>query len=332
MVCGLRCSWLRSGFGSGGFSAVYALAHAGLRGVCWVRRVVRSRVAASCAVLLYLALTLAFFARRLRGGSQTTRGRRRPFRPNSRSLRLKGWKLATPSDALDRGDWWAPYRDKKLDFLMRQVEVSNQTVAAQAAAYEEARAVIREAQASPVSDLDRELQLYPHADAGQAPVSGGSGFSSGLGLGGGGSGRRHLHDDRHAATVRQLGPRRLGQGAPPDRGQHLRRASERRRSRQRQAVRAGNACHRLFQSARGGLACAICSTGRSRNTSERCSIVQNQFKAGYSVTQRRRGHRPGAGRDHASAGDQYRRAARAVRARHRHADRPAARRTDDRAA
>ena len=61
---------------------------------------------------------------------------------------LKGWKLATPRDALDRGDWWAPYRDKKLDLLMRQVEVSNQTVAAQAAAYEEARAVIREAQAA----------------------------------------------------------------------------------------------------------------------------------------------------------------------------------------
>jgi NodT family efflux transporter outer membrane factor (OMF) lipoprotein len=60
---------------------------------------------------------------------------------------LKGWKLAAPSDALDRGDWWAPYRDAKLDFLLRQVEISNQTVAAQAAAYEEARALIRAAQA-----------------------------------------------------------------------------------------------------------------------------------------------------------------------------------------
>jgi NodT family efflux transporter outer membrane factor (OMF) lipoprotein len=61
---------------------------------------------------------------------------------------LKGWKLATPSDALDRGDWWAPYRDPKLALLLRQVEVSNQNVALQAAAYEQARALIREAQAN----------------------------------------------------------------------------------------------------------------------------------------------------------------------------------------
>ncbi len=61
---------------------------------------------------------------------------------------LKGWKVATPSDALDRGEWWAVYRDPKLAFLLKQVEISNQTVAAQAASYEQARAIIREAQAA----------------------------------------------------------------------------------------------------------------------------------------------------------------------------------------
>ena len=61
---------------------------------------------------------------------------------------LKGWKRANPNDAADRGDWWAPYRDAKLATLLRQVEVSNQTVAAAAAAYEESRAIIREAQAA----------------------------------------------------------------------------------------------------------------------------------------------------------------------------------------
>jgi NodT family efflux transporter outer membrane factor (OMF) lipoprotein len=61
---------------------------------------------------------------------------------------LKGWKLATPSDALDRGDWWQVYRDPKLALLLRQVEVTNQNVAFQAAAYEQARAVIRQAQAN----------------------------------------------------------------------------------------------------------------------------------------------------------------------------------------
>jgi len=61
---------------------------------------------------------------------------------------LKGWKLANPSDNLDRGDWWNVYQDRALDALLPQVEISNQTVAAAAAAYEEAKAVIREAQAA----------------------------------------------------------------------------------------------------------------------------------------------------------------------------------------
>jgi NodT family efflux transporter outer membrane factor (OMF) lipoprotein len=69
---------------------------------------------------------------------------------------LKGWKLANPSDAVDRGDWWTVYKDRALDTLLPQVEISNQTVAASAAAYEEARAIIREAQAA----------LFPTATAG----------------------------------------------------------------------------------------------------------------------------------------------------------------------
>ena len=69
---------------------------------------------------------------------------------------LKGYKRATPRDDVDRGDWWVAYRDPRLAQLLREVEISNQTVAASAAAYEEARAVIREAQA----------QLLPTATAG----------------------------------------------------------------------------------------------------------------------------------------------------------------------
>jgi NodT family efflux transporter outer membrane factor (OMF) lipoprotein len=68
----------------------------------------------------------------------------------------KGWKVANPSDSAPRGDWWKIYRDRGLDTLLPQVEISNQTVAAAAAAYEEARALIREAQSS----------LFPTATAG----------------------------------------------------------------------------------------------------------------------------------------------------------------------
>lgn len=60
---------------------------------------------------------------------------------------LKGWKPAAPADALDRGAWWAVFKDAKLDSLERQVEISNQTVIAAEAAYRQARAVIKEAQA-----------------------------------------------------------------------------------------------------------------------------------------------------------------------------------------
>lgn len=90
---------------------------------------------------------------------------------------LKGWKLATPSDALDRGDWWAPYHDPKLALLLRQVEVSNQNVAVQAAAYEQARAVIREAQANLFPTLTANYNATRMHTGGAA--SGGGGTAGG---------------------------------------------------------------------------------------------------------------------------------------------------------
>jgi len=85
---------------------------------------------------------------------------------------LKGWKVATPSDHLPRGDWWTFYHDPKLNFLIKQVEISNQTVAAQAAAYEQARALIREAQASLFPTLNAN---YNATRAYSGPGSGAAG-------------------------------------------------------------------------------------------------------------------------------------------------------------
>jgi NodT family efflux transporter outer membrane factor (OMF) lipoprotein len=96
---------------------------------------------------------------------------------------LKGWKLAAPSDALDRGSWWSLYRDSKLDSLLRQVEVSNQTVAQQAAAYEQARAVIREAQAALFPTLTASYN-YTRTRTGPNAVSSQSGLGSSAGSGG----------------------------------------------------------------------------------------------------------------------------------------------------
>jgi NodT family efflux transporter outer membrane factor (OMF) lipoprotein len=72
----------------------------------------------------------------------------RPSAPSSAQFKeAKGWKIASPSDTLDRGPWWSVYKDPKLSSLMSQVSISNETVKANVAAYEEAVAIIREAQA-----------------------------------------------------------------------------------------------------------------------------------------------------------------------------------------
>ncbi len=89
---------------------------------------------------------------------------------------LAGWKIATPHDGAVRGAWWSIYRDPLLDGLERQVNVSNQTVKEDEAAYRAAVAMVREAQAS----------FYPTVGANggvtrsnQSTGGSGSGFSSG---------------------------------------------------------------------------------------------------------------------------------------------------------
>jgi NodT family efflux transporter outer membrane factor (OMF) lipoprotein len=73
----------------------------------------------------------------------------RPSAPEPAAYKeLKGWKRATPRDDIDRGPWWSVFRDKKLDSFEPQVEISNQTVAADEAAYRQTLAVIKEAQAA----------------------------------------------------------------------------------------------------------------------------------------------------------------------------------------
>ncbi len=122
-----------------------ALAHDSLRQSDRVRRAASSH-APACATIFILTLVLGACA----VGPEYVPA---PAPVPTEFKELKGYKRATPRDDADRGDWWAAYRDPKLAALLRDVEISNQTVAASAAAYEEARAVIREAQA----------QLFPVA-------------------------------------------------------------------------------------------------------------------------------------------------------------------------
>ena len=57
-----------------------------------------------------------------------------------------GWKPSEPGDALDKGKWWEIYHDEVLNGLEDQINISNQNVLAAAAAVEESRALLRQAQ------------------------------------------------------------------------------------------------------------------------------------------------------------------------------------------
>ena len=81
---------------------------------------------------------------------------------------LDGWRPATPRDLADRGAWWTIFGDPLLNSLCAEVQVNNQTLIADAAAFRQAVAVVAEARA----------QLFPTVGA-TASVSRRRGTSGG---------------------------------------------------------------------------------------------------------------------------------------------------------
>jgi NodT family efflux transporter outer membrane factor (OMF) lipoprotein len=152
---------------------VRALAHVGVRQDGLVRRVTCWR-AQGCASALLLILALPSCA----VGPDYAR---EPAPVPTAYKELKGWKHASPNDDAARGDWWAPYRDPKLATLLREVEISNQTVAASAAAYEEARAIIREAQSALFPVATAQYGVTRTRTGSLAGTTGGSAVGFGLG-------------------------------------------------------------------------------------------------------------------------------------------------------
>jgi len=61
---------------------------------------------------------------------------------------LAGWKQATPMDDAPKGRWWAVFHDPKLNDLETRALTANQTVLAQQAAYDQARALLAEARSA----------------------------------------------------------------------------------------------------------------------------------------------------------------------------------------
>jgi NodT family efflux transporter outer membrane factor (OMF) lipoprotein len=73
----------------------------------------------------------------------------RPAAPESQTYKeTQGWKVAQPSDALDRGAWWKVYGDAKLNELMDQLNNANQTLVQAEASYRQAHALVAQARAA----------------------------------------------------------------------------------------------------------------------------------------------------------------------------------------
>jgi NodT family efflux transporter outer membrane factor (OMF) lipoprotein len=139
----------------------------------------------------------------------------RPAAPLSEAFKENaGWVEAAPADALDRGPWWRLFDDPVLDALQQRVAVSNQNVAVAAAAYEQARALVREQRAS----------LFPSVSlsGGGTRSGGGSGGSVGT-IVGSGSSATVVGGDRGASNRYQVN---VGASWEPDVWGRLRRGVE----------------------------------------------------------------------------------------------------------
>ena len=82
----------------------------------------------------------------------------------------KGWKVATPGDRIPRDRWWAMYGDPQLNALVAQVAISNQNVAAAAAQYRQALAVLGAARTGYYPTVSTDLSVTGQ----QSPSNGAS--------------------------------------------------------------------------------------------------------------------------------------------------------------
>jgi NodT family efflux transporter outer membrane factor (OMF) lipoprotein len=121
----------------------------------------------------------------------------KPDAPMSEQFKeLSGWKPVHPEDDVDKGVWWAIYRDPELDRLMRTVEISNQTVKTFEAQYRNAVALVGEARANlfPIATLNAGVSrtgtggssLSSLARNNQSTTTSGVGTSTSNGSGGNG--------------------------------------------------------------------------------------------------------------------------------------------------
>ena len=107
----------------------------------------------------------------------------RPAAPVTPAFKeAQGWKTATPADDAPRGEWWRPFGDADLDPLVRQVEISNQTLAAAEARVREARAATAAARAGLLPSVSGSASASRGGRGGGASSGSGPGNSFDLAL------------------------------------------------------------------------------------------------------------------------------------------------------
>jgi NodT family efflux transporter outer membrane factor (OMF) lipoprotein len=95
-----------------------------------------------------------------------------------------GWKVAQPKDDALRGKWWKIFNDPELNDLEEKVNISNQNIAAAAASFVAARAMVREAR----SQLFPTVTVNASASVQRTPAVTGSNSNSTNGGSSGSSG------------------------------------------------------------------------------------------------------------------------------------------------
>ena len=97
-----------------------------------------------------------------------------------------GWKVAQPKDDALRGKWWEIFNDPELNALEEKVDVSNQNIAAAAASFFAARALVKEARSQlfpTVTTNPAIIVQRPSATLSKGANGGSSGSGSGTGTG-----------------------------------------------------------------------------------------------------------------------------------------------------
>jgi len=98
-----------------------------------------------------------------------------------------GWKVAQPKDDALRGKWWEIFNDPQLNALEEKVNVSNQNIAAAAASFFAARALVKEARSqlfptvttTPAITVQRQSSTLSSGKAGGSSGSGSTSSSTG---------------------------------------------------------------------------------------------------------------------------------------------------------